>query len=264
MKKAAKNNTFQFDRIRFRRYLPGQRLAPFVRNFWTVGCPEAGGAGKRQRILPDGCIDVIFTRSSPTADYQGYVVGTMTRPIFEELANHVDYIGIRFAPGGFRHFFEAAPGELTDRIVPLEDLSISTAATAPLAEADNIRTQLDVLENDLCRRFDPTARDSAVDRIVNTIGACDGDVAIAELARRTGWSPRHLHRRFAAAVGVGPKTFCRIIRFKKAHRVLRRSPRPNSLEAALEAGYYDQAHFVHEFNRFYGASPSAVAHDPCF
>jgi AraC-like DNA-binding protein len=263
MKETVKNSTLRLDRIPFHRYPPDRRLAPFVRNFWTVRRCDVGGIAKRQRILPDGCIDVIFTRTSRTTDYRGYVVGTMTQPIFEELTGHVDYIGIRFAPGGFRRFFVAPPGELTDRIVPLEDLSISTASTGQLAEAGDVRTQLDILEHNLCRRFEPTAQDSAVDQILSAIGACDGNVTIAELARRTGWSPRHLRRRFTASVGVGPKTFCRIVRFKKAYRVLRRSARPNSLEAALEAGYYDQAHFIHEFNCFYGASPSAVAHDPC-
>jgi AraC-like DNA-binding protein len=250
------------DGIRFTPYPPGGRLAPFVRNLWTVHSREECGTSKRQRIVPDGCIDIIFVRTNPTADYQASVVGTMTRPMFEALTSHVDYIGIRFAPGGFRHFFDTPPTELTDQIVSLDSLSISTGVGTQLAEANSVRTRLDLLEESLNRQLKPAARDSGIDCILSMIAACDGNVSIAELARRTGWSPRHLRRRFATSIGIGPKTFCQIVRFRKAFRILRRSVRPDSLEAALESGYYDQAHFIHEFGRFYGATPSTVACDP--
>ena len=263
MNEARKNRVSPTGPIRFCRYCPSQRLAPFVRNFWTVRSPKAPGASKQQRILPDGCIDIIFVRRSPTADYRAYVVGTMTAPVFEELTAHVDYVGVRFAPGGFGSFFETPPSELTDQIVPLESLSIAPVAAGQMAEADDIQTRLGILEKDLSRRFRPAAQDSVIDRVLNAISACDGNVTIAALARETGWSSRHLRRRFAASVGIGPKTFCQITRFKKAFRVLRHSVRPDSLRAALEAGYYDQAHFIHEFNRFYGANPSTVSQDPC-
>ncbi|MBN2133075.1 MAG: AraC family transcriptional regulator [Sedimentisphaerales bacterium] len=262
MNEAAKGSASHTNRIRFRRYRPSRRLASFVRNFWTARSCDAGGAAKQQRILPDGCIDIVFVRGSPTADYQGCVVGTMTRPAFENLAGHVDYLGIRFAPGGFRHFFEMPPSELTDRIVPFENLSIAPVAVRRLAETDSIETRLEILETDLGRRSRPVAQDPVVDRVLNAISACAGNVTMVELARQVDWSPRHLRRRFTACVGVGPKTFCQITRFKKAIRILRRSARPDSLKAALEAGYYDQAHFIHEFNRFYGACPSIVSDDP--
>lgn len=100
--------------------------------------------------------------------------------------------------------------------------------------------------------------------ILETISARHGNVSMTQLGRMTGWSTRHLRRTFHDSIGVGPKTFCRIIRFMNAFRVLRRNPRPSFLDVALAAGYYDQAHFIHEFEDFYGSSPSTIFENSAF
>jgi AraC-like DNA-binding protein len=214
--------------------------------------------------VPDGCIDLVFARRRPTADYQAFIVGTMTRPIIEPLTSHADYIAVRFAPGGFRHFFDAPPSELTDRIIPLDSLSVPSSLAEQVAGCDNVQARLSILESELSRRLRPEVEDSALTRILETIAGCRGNVAMEQLGRIASWSPRHLRRMFRDCVGVGPKTFCRIARFLSALRVLRRSPRPDLLNVALDAGYYDQAHFIHEFCDFYGSSPSAVVREPPF
>jgi AraC-like DNA-binding protein len=248
----------------FRSYPASRRLSPFVRNFWTMSCESALVAPFRHRVLPDGCIDMIFVRRGSTEDYSALVVGTMTRPLFTELAGHVDYLGVRFAPGGFRHLFDVPPGRLTDRTVPLDDLSAWSGLAEQVTRSGDTRARLDRLETALARRLAPEPPDSRLAAVLRTIAACQGNVTIARLARVADCTPRHLRRTFGAAVGVGPRTFCRIVRFRAALRALRRRPRPDLLAVALDAGYYDQAHFIHEFDEFYGASPSAAARDPAF
>lgn len=250
--------------LQFRRFYPGPRVSAFVRNFWALRIHTDARVPKPLRIVPDGCIDIVFGRAGPTDDYKGRVAGMMTRPIIEELSGHVDFLGVRFAPGGFGHFFTVPPGELTDQVVPLESLSTSLATAMRLSDADSIREQLALLEADLVQRLRPGRDDSALARILATIRANKGDVAITQLARAAGWSPRHLRRAFRDSVGVGPKVFCRIVRFKHALRALRGSRRPDFLRICLDAGYYDQAHFIHDFRSFYGSTPSAAVSDSHF
>lgn len=262
MNEDRKDNASGSNRIRFRRYHPSLALSPFVRNFWTARCAHALGTATHQRIVPDGCIDIIFVRRSPTADYRAYVVGTMTRPIFEDLTDHPDYIGIRFAPGGFGYFFKIRPSDLTDQIVALEDPLIWAVAER-IAATDDIQTRLDILERHLGGQFTSERHNPIIEQMVATITARRGNVTVAELARKAAWSPRHLRRTFGVSIGLSPKTFCRIIRFKSALRALRHRCQPDLLAVALDSGYYDQAHFIHEFNSFYGASPSAAFKDHC-
>ena len=261
MSGSRETNHVRPERSRFGRYQPGPHLSPFVRNYWTL---QATGACWRQRVVPDGCIDLLFVRYRPTDDFRAFVVGTMTRPIFEDLTAHAEYLGVRFAPGGFGHFFRTPAGELTDRIVPLDSLSTMSTLAEQLADAPNVQKRLSVLEDALNQQFLFEKRDPILTKVLEIISAGQGAVTIAPLARTVGWSPRHLHRVVRESVGVGPKTFCEIVRFKNALRLLRGRPRPELLQVALEAGYYDQAHFIHDFHRFYGSSPSTVCRDRGF
>ncbi len=251
-------------RSRFGRYAPGPHLSPFVHNYWTLQATCASDMCRQQRVVPDGCIDIIFRRRSPTEAFVAFIVGAMTRPIFEDLAPRAEYLGIRFAPGGFGHFFRAPAGELTDRIVPLECLVAPSRLIEAVANASDGRTRLQTIEEGLGRWLHSAEPEPILATTLGTIRASGGMVSVARLARRAGWSPRHLQRVFRERVGVSPKLFCRIIRFKAALHALRHRPRQDLLQVALEAGYYDQAHFIHDFDCFYGASPSTVCRDRGF
>jgi AraC-like DNA-binding protein len=176
----------------------------------------------------------------------------------------VDYIGIRFNPGGFRHFFQTPPCELTDRIVLIDNLSSPSELAERLADSRGLTECLENLEDELARRFRPEERELLPPGVLETISACHGNVSMTQLGRMTGWSPRHLRRMFHESTGISPKTFCRIIRFMNAFRVLRRRPRASFLDVALDAGYYDQAHFIHAFEDLYGSSPSTIFENSAF
>lgn len=261
MSGSRETNQVRPEQARFGRYRPGPHLSPFVRNYWTLGPTDEPGACRRQRVVPDGCIDLLFVRRSPTAVFKALVVGTMTRPIFEDLTAHAEYLGIRFAPGGFAYFFRTPASELTDQIVPLESLSAPSALVERAANASDIQTRLRIVEDALNQRLISDEPEPILAAVLQTVSDSQGLVSVARLARLAGWSPRHLRRVFRESVGVGPKTFCRIIRFQHALRILRHRPAPGLLQTALNAGYYDQAHFIHDFHSLYGVSPSAVFRD---
>jgi len=88
-----------------------------------------------------------------------------------------------------------------------------------------------------------------------------GTMRVAELAGRTGWSPRYLQRRLLTETGLTPKAAARVTRFDRARRRLRRrvaAGRPAGLaRLAAECGYYDQAHLAAEFRDLAGCAPSA-------
>jgi methylphosphotriester-DNA--protein-cysteine methyltransferase len=77
------------------------------------------------------------------------------------------------------------------------------------------------------------------------------------LADELGFSERQLRRRFHAAVGYGPKTLQRVLRFR---RFLARADAGEDLSrAALDAGYADQAHLTRDCARLSGLTPSRLA-----
>jgi AraC-like DNA-binding protein len=91
---------------------------------------------------------------------------------------------------------------------------------------------------------------------VNRINGAMGSIRIGQLARSLDISPRQLNRRFLQVVGLSPKKFSAINRFQKA--LLFKHSGCSTGEVLAETGYYDQAHFIHDFQRYARSSPEQV------
>lgn len=94
---------------------------------------------------------------------------------------------------------------------------------------------------------------------VRWIEASDGRPPIGELTERLEIGDRQLQRRFRRAVGLTPKQFSRIRRFRACARNLI-AERPEAWgRVAVGHGYADQAHLNREFARLSGRSPTQLA-----
>lgn len=87
--------------------------------------------------------------------------------------------------------------------------------------------------------------------------ASGGAASIRDIAAGAGWSHKHLITRFRDQVGVTPKRAARLVRFDRLLRRVRGERQPDWPQVAAEHGYVDQAHLIHEFREFVGASPAA-------
>jgi methylphosphotriester-DNA--protein-cysteine methyltransferase len=94
-----------------------------------------------------------------------------------------------------------------------------------------------------------------MDRALAMLYEAPGDTSTDTVIRASGLGLRQFQRRFKAIMGVGPKRFQRLARFYKLVRghVLR--PQHSYLPAALDLGFYDQPHVVHEFRALVGRAP---------
>ena len=97
--------------------------------------------------------------------------------------------------------------------------------------------------------------DSGVARALAVIE--QGTSGVRALAREAGMPERTLQRRFVAEVGVGPKAYQRVVRFRRVFALVSAAPEGGLAAAAHRAGYYDQAHLTRDFRRFAGAPPRA-------
>jgi transcriptional regulator GlxA family with amidase domain len=102
-------------------------------------------------------------------------------------------------------------------------------------------------------RYDPT-----VDRCLQLIETNCGQLNVAQVAARLGVSSRQLTRRFQHAVGVSPKEFARVTRFLHVLRCLSGRQHQSLTETAVACGYFDQAHFNHEFREMAGMAPGEL------
>lgn len=240
---------------RYREYVSAPALAPFVVCAWTLEI-AAGDRPHRQRVLPDGCVDIVWLgESSP------FVVGPMTRSALATSAAGTTLIGLRLRPASAARVFRVAAHELADRHVPLEQVwprdAVAEASTRLIEHPDAVG-RVGVAQSLLARvRHSFRAADPLVQDAVSRLYA-HRDERMERLAVTVGASGRHLRRRFVDAVGYSPKLFQRILRFQMLLALAQRDECARLEQLALLAGYADQAHMTREVAEFAGVTPRAL------
>lgn len=255
----------------YRECPPNSALSPFVRCYWHMAREGRLPVGTAHRVLPDGCVDVLFNLSD---SFHGmgpgqrfgqstYVIGAMLQPTVVRFGRNLDVVGVRFRPGGAYPFLQFPLYEITDRVLPLDDLPDGAhfALDKQLAETRGLLARIRLLDEALLSRLDRLDRLDRQRRtlawLVSSIVREDGRVSVADLQQSTGISARQLERRFKTRTGLTLKSFCRIVRFRAALATLKRHPVQRWAEFACGSGFYDQAHLIREFKRLTGLTPAA-------
>jgi methylphosphotriester-DNA--protein-cysteine methyltransferase len=126
-----------------------------------------------------------------------------------------------------------------------------------LLEAEGIKARFQVLEKLLLQRaVRPLVPHAAVAHALGELGREPSAIRVRRVADSLGFSHKHFIALFRDAVGLTPKRFSRVRRFQQTLTGINAGQRVDWAEVALDAGYYDQAHFVHDFKAFSGLKPS--------
>jgi len=187
------------------------------------------------RILPDGCLDLIWQ------DGTVFIAGPDTTAQLGTAPAGSRFFGLRFAVGTGPGVLGVPADELTDRRVPLD-------AVRPAAEVRRLSEAADpiaAMAAYALRRW----REPEQSMVAVAAGARAGR-PVAALADDCGLSPRHLQRRCRRAFGYGPKTLARILRLQTAV-TLARAGRPFA-DVSVSAGYADQAHLSRDVRALAG------------
>lgn len=246
----------------YREYSPGARLADAIECFWTSSGPSGGGGGICHRVLPDGCMDVLFDFSGPSGRSTA-VIGTMTQALLVRSRGAVDLLGVRFRPGGLAAFLACDAAELTDGRAELTSFWGASAAELweRLAEsgmAGRIRLLREFLE---ARASGPG--DLFIQHCVRRIEAVHGDLRMAQIEKSTGLTLRQIERKFSRQLGISPKMFARVVRFGAVTAAAKRAPAPDWGRIAADLGFADQPHLTREFKAFAGLTPVGYHAETC-
>jgi AraC-like DNA-binding protein len=219
------------------------RLAGAV--LWQDTVPAAGSV---QRVLPDGCMDLIWN------DGALLVAGPDTRAHLEVSPPGASFVALRFAPGTGPAVVGVRAHELRDQLVPLADIWPSAhvrRVTAYLDEAPDRATALETVAAGRLRQTYPP--DPMIAAIVARLRA---SMTVVDTANAVGLGERQLHRRCLVAFGYGPKTLANILRMNRAV-AMSRAGMPFATVAAA-AGYADQSHLAREVKALAGVPLGAL------
>jgi AraC-like DNA-binding protein len=205
---------------------------------WRSVAPPGGWFN---RILPDGCLDIIWN------DATMFVAGPDTTAETATSPAGARFCALRFADGLGPAVLGVPADELTDRQVPLEEVWPAAEVRRLAASAD----PLAALEAAVARRWR-----SPEPEMVALAAAARAGRPIGAIADALGLSARQLQRRCRASFGYGPKMLARVLRLQRAVE-LARSGWPFA-DVSATAGYADQAHLSREVKALAGVPLSVL------
>lgn len=251
-------------------WAPPAPLRDAITCLWARVTPEAPNQGDQAGqtgyesdgdrtglVLPDACTDLIWER-----DVGGYVAGPDTGPARPLIKAGTVIVGVRFHPSAGGHVLRTPLSEIVNQRVPLADLLPGAAQKLPstLDPAEALARALDLAGTLI---IDGTP-DPAMARAAVLLR--DPAARAETVAAEVGLSERQFRRRSQAAVGYGPKTLQRVLRFHRFVRLLDAAPGdepggspPDLAALAAEVGYADQAHLTRECSALSGYTPARLA-----
>lgn len=228
-----------------------------------------------ERILPFGSMELTFNLTDESMCFaypeKGYrphslrgaiVSGVHSRFFVVETRRPASILSVLFEPGAAHQCFGIPAGELHNQHVPLRELwgSEADALYERLMTTSTIDERFSILERHLLERLRRAAEPHrAISFALRSLNYGLGTPSIADVVNQLALSPTRFIQVFQAEVGLTPKRFCQVQRFQKALRLIARHPSTSWTEVALAAGYYDQSHFINEFRRFAGITPTQFA-----
>ncbi len=243
--------------MRFAHRIPSHPpLSHFVDLLWlSEGYVQPHSA---ERLLPTGSMDLVVSLNECSG--ADSLSGARSRFAILDTSRALSLIGVRFKPGGGFPFFGLPAGELQNSSVSLLELWKGEAERLreQLLQAQTPATRFDILERVLLQRL--TAGQSCSPAVRYAIARFKDPTqrtSVAEVVERVGFSQRHFIATFRDEVGLTPKVFSRITRFRHAIDNLQAAEQVDWSTLALDCGYFDQAHFIHDFRDFAGVSPAA-------
>lgn len=251
----------------FQTHVPRAPLSAFVERFWLSTHEQVARA---ERVLPSGTIELVVNLIDDEVRIDGrrfagaVFSGTYARAFVIDATQHAAMLGVHFRPGGALPFLGAPASELTDAHADLSQLwgPVARELRARLCDAASAAERFAIVEEMLLARMRRTPHAAVLEGLA-AFERSRGAARVAEVARATGLSQRRFADVFRDAVGLTPKTFCRVLRFQHARTLVGRAWG----DVALEAQYADQAHLIRDFREFASMTPAEYARhvaDDCF
>lgn len=237
-------------------YAPHAALRPYIAHY-TFSAPESGAQGGALTLIPDASGCMVFTLRGHDLTCKIWGPTTRVVTVEDDAASPLRRVFVEFLPGGIFAFTGMNAAELTDLKIPLEafDPSLRLRVADFFAQGRRPERFADGLDELFLSRLVKTETPPAVSSSLQHLYRSSGNLRVGELALLESYSPRHLSRLFRVHIGMNVKTFARILRVNAALASMKRG-RVSLTALSQSSGFYDQAHFIHDFKAICRATPT--------
>ena len=254
-------------------YTPSPELQPFIKCFWSLE-DEKQDDPVKQRVLPDGCMEMIFHYGDNYQQYfedgssiiqpKSFVFGQITKYIEIAPTGISGIISARFLPDGISPFLNMPLTTLENKAVPIIELFGEEGKKLEdcVINANDNYGRIKLIETFLFSKLtEQRTIDAITKSCVDLIFQSQGQIGSVELADKMNINRRNIERKFISTIGISPKQLAKVARLQATLKMLEQKKTVTLTEIAYENGYYDQAHFIKDFREFTGMSPKSFFAD---
>lgn len=252
-------------------YLPSPELQDYIATYSILEIPE----GKTESYFSPPLamsgiiINIVNSKGAVTSRIKdrdfftanAVVTGQVTSPVYGDLVGEVKSIMIFFKASGMHRLFGNDLSELTNTSKVLSEfLGENEAALLwkDLTSHYDNQKQVDILNDFFRKRIATGEKDNKFEKVLAYIHEKQGDVSINEILEKSYYPRKTLERHFKKKVGLSPKVYAQIYRFKCLIKFLERNPEITWSQLASESGYFDQSHMNRYVKEYLQVSPNSL------
>ncbi|WP_296618313.1 AraC family transcriptional regulator [Marivirga sp.] len=187
--------------------------------------------------------------------------GQVSAPIYGELVGEVKAILVFFKPTGMHRLFGNDLSELTNTSQSLSEFLGHVEADVlwnDLTEQSDNQKQIDILDNFFKNRIPTEKQEDKFEKVLDFIHEKNGRVSIADIEQYATYPRKTLERHFKRMVGLSPKVYAQIYRFKCLINFLYANSGITWMQLANENGYYDQSHMSRYVKEYLKIPPNSL------
>lgn len=234
--------------MRYQEYKAPIELSSWVKLFWIF--ENRTNDPVPEKIVADGFPELIVHFRSPFSEPDqvgkfftqptALVCGQLTRPLMLHSSPDAGMIGIRFHPNGLAPFLSTPMYEMTDSRIPAEHLLGNVnQLIESVVEAKTDLQRIAACTHFLVQSLRSKFPNSEVRYLLNRINQTRGRITVETLANKTGLSRRRMELIFRNEIGISPKLFCRIARFRHVFDFMTNSNQEIKwVNMALDSGFW--------------------------
>ena len=255
-------------------YTTAPELQPFIKCFWSLEDHDVKSEPVKQRVLPDGCMEMIFHYGDLYRQYfedgtsliqpRSFIYGQITKYIEIAPTGVSGIISARFLPDGICPFINIPLSALENKAVPLAKIfnEYGKLLEEQVIKANDNQERIKLIETFLLSKLtERPVIDAITKSCVEVIFQSKGQIALTQLADKMNINRRNMERKFTSVIGISPKQLARVARLQATLKMLGQKRATSLTEIAYENGYFDQAHFIKDFKEFTGMSPKSFFAD---
>jgi AraC-like DNA-binding protein len=249
--------------------LPPKELSPYIKHYLFL--ENKGNDTQKLRLFSDGNTGVVFSLKSKLIsgfsnyEAQNYLPSSF---LYGQLNGFKDiYSGsemsiviVVFQPNGINQLLGITSSELRDTIITIDDIFglEGIELQEKLSEQSTIQERLSLL-NHFFKTLEakkPLSNQLIATASLDFIFKSKGQFSLKQLVDYTGYTERHIERKFTECVGLNPKKFGNIVKIHGFLKLLKnKSEDTNLTTISYDAGFSDQSHLIREFKKHTGMTP---------